>query len=245
MTKSDQCPKSSSMSQLFPLYRMGINKFFDTCKQLAEHMRVTSWCPRLTVYKATVDPRTKQILCLQYELLHITFWKAPIALHFVGTNSTLQAFQRRKDYRTFTVTPSWVQMEARRIHCGSWEVKTPAYRGLWHTKTFHEQDDSYRWFLGGIVLCQALHQIPADLPWAPRWLYVALECCWVCTVKLQIWLLQWSCSWLASIANKVIQLFFREITRSTTAVNCDDSSKVECLIFLPYFQCLFCHMKCL
>lgn len=123
------------MSQLFPLYRMGINEFFDTCKQLAEHMRVTSWCPglqcpRLTVYKATVDPRTKQILCLQYELLHITFWKAAIALHFVGTNSTLQAFQRRKDYRTFTVTPSWVQMEARRIHCGSWEVKTPAYTRL-------------------------------------------------------------------------------------------------------------------
>lgn len=126
-------------------------------------------------------------------------------------------------------------MEARRMHYGSWEVKTPAYTG----PVTNEQDDSYRWLLGRAVLCQALHQTPPDPPWAPAWLYVALECCWIHTVKSQICLLQWSCSWLASIMNKIIQLSFWKITRSAVAVKHGDSSKVGCLIFLPYFQCLF------
>lgn len=33
---------------------------------------------------------------LQYKLLHITFCKASIALHFVGSCFTPQAFQRRR-----------------------------------------------------------------------------------------------------------------------------------------------------
>lgn len=76
------------------------------------------------------------------------------------------------------------------MHYGSWEVKTPAYTG----PVTNEQDDSYRWLLGRAVLCLALHQTPPDPPWAPAWLYVALECCWIHTVKSQICLLQWSCS---------------------------------------------------
>lgn len=45
-------------------------------------------------------------------------------------------------------------------------------------KTFNEQDDSYRWLLGGAVLCQALHQTPPDFPWAQAgfmWHWSAVE----------------------------------------------------------------------
>lgn len=200
-----------------------------------------SW---LTVSKATMDPRTKQTFCLQYKLLHITFCKAAIALRFAGSRFALQAFQRgRMEQPQFLPLESKWRPGECTVVFGKWKLLLKW--GVWQMKTFNEQDDSYRWLLGGAVQYKAVHQTPPDIPWEPGWLYVALECCWVFTVKSQTCLLQWSCSWLASIANKIIQLFFWKINRSTMTVKHDDSSKVGCLIFLPYFLCLFCHMKCL
>lgn len=131
MTKSDQCPpcKLFIHASTFSSLQNGnviANKHFDNLQTISrthESHILMSW---LIVSKATVDPRTKQISCLQYKWLHVTFCKAAIALHFVGTHSTLRAFQRRRENRTSTIAPSWMQMEARRMHCGSWEVKIPA-----------------------------------------------------------------------------------------------------------------------